>query len=296
MGFSVSAIIVNYHNIGVSLENCIDSLLIQTVPVSEILIVNNGDDNELTIKDSRVKIVNFENKDEPENVGFGKAVNYASKLVVSTQVVEDKLIFLINPDAVLEKDCLQKLLSNHNRKNITAPVIKNSDGSVYASARIEPDSITAGMHALLSTFSKNNRWSKRYKKLIDVSSGKLTKVDWCSGAAMLFHKDLFLSLDGFDEQFFMYLEDVDLCKRVLNAGGEIIYVHSANVMHLGAVSSQFGFKTRFMTLREHHKSALIYYGKWATGTKRWLSPIAALTLLVRFSFETCKLVLKGRKK
>lgn len=288
----ISVIIVNYYNFSVSIEDCLQSLLDQTVEIDEIVIVNNGDDKPIKIKNEKIKIHNYMGSQNPVNVGFGKAINFAAEVLISKVANKENLIFLLNPDTVVEKNCLEKMLKYHKKTDITAPVVLNQDGSLYPSARIEPDYVTAGMHALLSSFNKNNKWTKQYKQKIDLKKGKLTEVDWCSGAAMLIHLDLFLELGGFDEQFFMYLEDVDLCKRVRNNGGKIVYVHDAVLKHLGSVSTESSFKTKMKLLLEHHKAAFVYYSKWARGYKKLLIPVAALLLILRFSVETTKILFR----
>ncbi len=92
-------------------------------------------------------------------------------------------------------------------------------------------------------------------------------VGWVTGAALFIRKDLFHQLGGFDEEFFMYFEDKDLCNRVLNAGRKVRYFPGVSLVHLKAGSSS---GTESLTAVEYRRSQLRYYRKHRPGVENRL--------------------------
>jgi N-acetylglucosaminyl-diphospho-decaprenol L-rhamnosyltransferase len=103
-------------------------------------------------------------------------------------------------------------------------------------------------------------------------------VDWVSGACMLVRRSAFEAVGGFDEGYFMYVEDVDLCWRLARAGWRIGYEPSGRVVHaLGASSRLMPYRM----IAAHHRSLLRFASRTTTGGRRAVLPLVAAGLGVR---------------
>ncbi len=97
-------------------------------------------------------------------------------------------------------------------------------------------------------------------------------MDWVSGACFLARRTAFEAVGGFDEAYFMYAEDVDLCWRLAGPGGRWLYVPAAEVTHLQGVSTD---RHPYRMILEHHRSLLRFAGRSTTGWRRLLLPLVA---------------------
>ena len=198
----------------------------------------------------------------PENPGYGGAVNRAVRALPPSI----EWLLISNPDVVLGPASIDRLLAVARRERSVAavgPLIRNSDGSVYPSARSVP-SLRAGTgHALFANVWPSNPWSRRYRS--DATDrGVRTDVGWLSGSCLLVNRARFDEIGGFDTGFFMYFEDVDLGYRLHRNGGLNIYEPAAAVVHTGAHATRSS-QTRM--LAAHHESARRFI------SKRYSSPI-----------------------
>lgn len=219
------------------------------------------------------------------NVGFGAAVNQAARQTSGA------LLWLINPDCRVERgafEMLRQTLARDSRCAITAPQLLNADGSTQESARGEPTAWTGlfGRHGLMTRFFPEAAAAKRNLRAREiVASGVETAdVDWVMGACMLVRRDVFDRVHGFDERFFLYWEDTDLCRRIRDLGYVVRYVPRARVEHVGAASSRTASR---MAGRAFHRSAYLYYTKH-TVRSRWhpARPLAWVALTVRGWWRT----------
>ncbi|WP_198295528.1 glycosyltransferase family 2 protein [Diaminobutyricimonas sp. LJ205] len=197
----------------------------------------------------------------PSNAGYGGAVND----VAHTLPDPVQWILVANPDLTWEPGSLDKLMeatSRHPEGAIFGPRILTEAGDTYPSARRLPSLRTGIGHALFSRVWPSNPWSARYRDDQNTMDEERTS-GWLSGACMLIRRDVFDSVHGFDRRFFMYFEDVDLCRRVGSEGWTCVYVPDARVTHIGAHST--GQASSAM-IRAHHDSAYIYlrdkYAAW----------------------------------
>ncbi|MEK7299064.1 MAG: glycosyltransferase family 2 protein [Candidatus Margulisiibacteriota bacterium] len=203
----LSIVIVNYNG-GRFLQACLDSVFAsQTESQYEVIVVDNHstDDSVAVIKASTYPVTLVENSD---NIGFSAANNQGVRLA------RGSLLFFLNNDTVVRADAIDRLityLKAHPKTGIVGPQLRNGDGTVQGSG------------GLLS------RW--RYHTETPRS------VSFVSGAAMLMKKALFESVGGFDEHYFFYNEDLDLCRTVIQAGYQIIYYPAAQVVHFGGLST-----------------------------------------------------------
>lgn len=267
---SVGVVIVNY-NAGVHLTNAVQSA--RTQNVGEIIVIDNGskDDslNRLQLKFPTTKVI------RQQNYGFGMATNRG----VSQLSEQIEFVLALNPDAVLQPDAVKSMLEPFSDTAIAmvGPKIVDEDNVVYPSARRFPSVTDSFGHGILGRVWPDNPFSKKYKQ-IEVAFTDVTKVDWISGSSMMIRKSEFEKVGGFDESYFMYFEDVDLCKRLRKTGCEIVIAPHATVLHVGGVSTK-RLKNKMMIA--HHRSAVRYFAKHLVGAKKALAPLFALGLGIR---------------
>ena len=149
------------------------------------------------------------------NLGYGSAVNRA----VAELGDVDEWIIVANPDVQWGPGSIDALLDAATRWPRAAtlgPLVHDPDGSVYPSARQLPSLVRGGMHAVVGPLWKKNPWSAAYRQERLEPSER--PVGWLSGSCLLVRRAAFEQIGGFDERYFMYMEDVDLGDR-LETGG-----------------------------------------------------------------------------
>ena len=251
MSFGGTIVIVSF-NSGQALVRCLESIALHATGARVIVIDNASSDGSmqhLARRDSRVTLVLNQ-----ENVGFGRGINQGVRAASTEHVL------MLNPDCVLVAGALETLveeLATHPECAIVGPRILNEDGSVQGSARGDPSILTGlfGRTSLLSRLFPSSSLARRNLR-VDPSSNESYAVDWVSGACMLARRSDLLDVSGFDERYFLYWEDADLCRRLRNAGRTIRYVPAATIAHTCGVSSR---SVRALATREFHKSAYQYY-------------------------------------
>ncbi|HEX2213061.1 MAG TPA: glycosyltransferase family 2 protein, partial [Mycobacterium sp.] len=151
------------------------------------------------------------------NLGYGSAVNRAVDEYLSESDYSDFFV-VANPDVQWGPrsiDILLEAASRWPRAGAFGPLIRDPDGSVYPSARHQPSLVRGGMHAVVGPFWKSNPWTAAYRQERQGPSER--PVGWLSGSCLLLRQSAFEEISGFDERYFMYMEDVDLGDRLLHA-------------------------------------------------------------------------------
>jgi N-acetylglucosaminyl-diphospho-decaprenol L-rhamnosyltransferase len=178
-------------------------------------------------------------------------------------------VVIANPDVQWGPGSIDALLeaaARWPRAGSLGPLIRDPDGSVYPSARHLPSLIRGGMHAVIGPLWKNNPWTATYRQDRLEPSERL--VGWLSGSCLLIRRAAFDEVGGFDERFFMYMEDVDLGDRLGKAGWLNVYVPTAEVLHDKGHSTG---RDPARNLAAHHKSTYIYLSHRHPGW--WLAPL-----------------------
>ncbi|HQR50022.1 MAG TPA: glycosyltransferase family 2 protein [Methylophilaceae bacterium] len=212
--FQVSAIIVNY-NSGSHAVDCIRSLQAQQVDGLEIIVVDNAsqDDSIALLRDACGGCITL--IESRENLGFGRANNLAA---VKAQ---GEFLLLINPDAQLQGDgavtTLVAYLQQNQAVGIAGPEIHEPSKNKYVLPR--------------KTYPSQHRL--KFTKGLAVLPGKIA---WILGACLILRKSTFQQIHGFDPDFFLYGEDIDICLRVRKAGYAIGYCSAAKITHVGGAS------------------------------------------------------------
>jgi len=285
----VSAVVVN-HDAGDTLLECVASL--RKEGVSEVVVVDNastdGSPERLHAADPRVHLVRT-----GANLGYGAGANRG--IAVST----GDLVVVSNPDVAVHPGALDVLgdaLRAEATLAIVGPCIVESDGTRYPSARRFPSLVDAAGHALLAGLVPQNRFTRRYRMgdALSHDTGRgVTEVDWVSGACFLARRKALEELGGFDESYFMYAEDADLCWRAHRAGWGVAYVPEAVVTHVQGVSAA---RRPYRMLLAHHRSVFRFARRTSSGWRRATLPVVAVFLAVRLVARVLGRVLttKGR--
>lgn len=266
----LSIIVVNY-NVKEFLKNLIDSIKKATQNFSsEIIVVDNASDDgsvEL-IKDKFPEIILIDNK---TNLGFGKANNQG------LQIAKGKFILLINPDTLVAEDTFTKMIEFFNANpeaGMAGCKILNPDGTLQLACRRSfPGPWTAFTKVTgLSTIFPKSKLFARYN-LTYLDENQTYEVDAISGSFMMMRKEVYEKVGGFDEQFFMYGEDLDLCYRIQKAGYKIFYVHSTQIIHYKGES----------TKRSSLDETKIFYQAMHLFVKKHLSSSLIVEMILRFA-------------
>jgi GT2 family glycosyltransferase len=253
---AIAAILVNY-NAGDELRRALQSVAdeLHDMPWEAVVVDNGSADGSGDIAvEFSPGVTLLRNRD---NVGFGRAVNQG---VAATTA---PLILIMNPDCRLVAGAVAALraeLDPHDYCAIVGPRILNPDGSVQGSARGDPDMLT-GLFGRTAALRRLLPWLAVSKRNVvsdaAIRSGhESVVVDWLSGACMLARRDALARVKGFDERYFLYWEDADLCRRLRAAGYHVRYVPGATAIHRVGHSSK---SVRAAAIRAFHQSAYLYY-------------------------------------
>ena len=206
------------------------------------------------------------------NVGFATAVNQGLAATSAPYVL------VMNPDCRLEPGAVAGLraeLDRHPRCAIVGPRILDPDGSIQGSARGDPDMLTGlfGRTTLMRRLLPSAALSRRNVVPPDAlpADAASIEVDWLSGACMLARRSALAEVGGFDERYFLYWEDADLCRRLRSRGYHVRYVPGPTAVHRVGHSSR---TVRAASVRHFHASAYLYYAIHVA--PRALSPRRAL--------------------
>jgi len=243
----LSIVIVNF-NSGDYLSNTINSIYDNRPRISfEIIVIDNNSNDNSLIK-TRKNHLNVEIIKLSENFGFAKANN------IGVKKSKGKYILILNNDTEISNgsiDTLISLLNNNPKFGIVAPIIYYEDRTPQLSFGNDP--------GIISEF-----FTKYFSKILFKIQVKLLgdefemEVDWVSGACFLISKELYNSIGGFDENFFLYYEDCDFGKRVRESGfSNCITSKSKIIHHLGKSARPPYYKLLFLIKRGH----LYYYKK-----------------------------------
>jgi len=231
----LSIIIVNY-NVKEFLQNLIHSIEKASLNLTkEILIVDNASDDGSVefIKEKFPQIKLIANQ---KNLGFGKANN------IGLKQANGKYILLINPDTLVAEDTFEKMIKffeSNSEAGLAGCKILNPDGSLQLACRRSfPGPWTSFTKVTgLSNLFPNSKIFARYN-LTYLDENKTYEVDAISGSFMMMRKEVYEKVGGFDEQFFMYGEDLDLCYRIQKSGFKVYYVHSTQIIHYKGESTK----------------------------------------------------------
>jgi GT2 family glycosyltransferase len=251
----VAAVVVNY-NSGSELERALRSIADELTGVRwEGVVVDNASADESAKAVAAFAPVRLLRNSE--NVGFGRGVNQGVRATTAPYVL------IMNPDCRLVAGAMATLraeLDCHDGCAIVGPRILDPDGSIQGSARGDPDMLTGlfGRTAMLRRHLPFLPVARRNVVVDDVirSGEPSMPVQWLSGACMLARREAFEAVKGFDDRYFLYWEDADLCRRLRARGYHVRYVPGASAIHRVGHSTR---TARIASIRAFHDSAYLYY-------------------------------------
>lgn len=255
---NISIIIVNYKS-WIPLENCLNSLLKQENVNTDIIVVdNNSSDN--TLEQYKKMFPSVEWIENKKNYGFSKACN-----IGESKSKYDLLLFL-NPDTILEKNCLEKIF----KKNI------DYNSKIISIKQIDKKKKNTNAYGYFLSFHTYNGLLRFFYRLIFRKTKKINErldyfyPDWISGSFVIISKNKFHIIGKWDERFWMYYEDMDLCKRAKENDMEIIMLNDIFCYHFHGLSSRINYKTKIKSKTEVLISKIKYVKKHFNGFKKFL--------------------------
>lgn len=241
------SIIILSFNTRKILVSCLESIFKHTKNISyEVIVVDNAsiDDSVSHVKSHFPKVKLIKNKD---NLGFSGGNNVGIKnakgryilfLNSDTQVVENALFDLV------------KFLDKNKNVGAIGPKLINNDGSIQPSAGKFPTLPVVFLMLFQEHFGGN--------QLVRGSFDNLREVDWVMGAALMVRHDVLEKVGLFDEEIFMYYDEVELCYRIKKAGFPIYYYPKPEIVHLWQKSSSTGRRGPILA---NFKSLIYFYQK-----------------------------------
>lgn len=231
----LSIIIVNY-NVKEFVLNLLGSITKASANLlTEIFVVDNASDDGSVeaIKEKYPAVNLIANK---KNLGFGAANNQA------LEQAKGKYFLLINPDTIVREDTFLKMIDFFvatPKCGIAGCKVLNPDGSLQLACRRGfpgPWTSFTKVMGLSSIFPKSKLFARYNLTYLDENN--TYEVDAVSGAFMMMRREVYQNIGGFDPQFFMYGEDLDLCYRTQNAGYKVFYVHETEIIHYKGESTK----------------------------------------------------------
>lgn len=251
--------VVVAHDSGPDLRSCLDSIRREAEAAgvrAELIVVDNASVDGAADDLDDVTVLR-----NPSNRGYGAAANQGFR-----QGSGDTVLFL-NPDATLEPGSLGVLLTALEGAALAAPRLELPDGSTQESPRAFYD--LASVLARRTPFGRTAAGRRAAAAHVPIADERAS-VDWVTGAAMVLRRDAVGDAGPFDERYFLYFEDVDLCRRLHASGRDVVFEPAAKVRH------RFGGGSRrqvpWNPLWWHHiLSGLRYAGRWHAGLwrSRW---------------------------
>jgi len=269
-----AAVVINYEA-GDALYECVRSLLDDTSAgrPPAVVVVDNGssDGSAAAVARSSPAVTVLH---PGANLGYARAANLG---IAATHA---PVVAVCNPDLEVEKGAagaLVRRLATEPDLGAVGPLIRNTDGTIYPSARSDPRVRDAVGHGLLGFVWRTNPFTRRYRQL-DADPSRPRDVDWVSGAAVWLRRDALDTVGGWDERYFMYVEDVDLCWQLRRRGWRVGYEPGGVVTHVQGATTA---KHPYHMITEHHRSLYRFASKRWRGARRLALPFAAAFLAVR---------------
>ncbi len=265
-----TSIIVLTYNSAAHIEKLVKSIYKYNINGNfETVIVDNASQDDTVGKILQLKSYDLKLIQNKENVGFSKGINIGAK------EASGKYLLFINPDTQWNDGSINNLISVFEKDEGTGIVggkIINDSGKSEKSA----GKFLGILGTLILTLGLDEALGFRF------SPGQLQEVDFVSGGFMMVRSDIFKKLSGFDENYFMYVEDMDLCFRAMKQNYKIYFSPNTTIIHEGQGSS-----SRSFAIKNIYKSLLYFQKKH--GTK--LSYFLIKSLLV---LKASVLVLLGK--
>lgn len=257
----VSIIIVNYHSFFLT-KQCIQSVLTHTKDVLfEIIVVDNASDEDGLSKIQQefpfIELIRL-----PENIGFGRANN------AGIQKAKGKYLFLLNPDTILQANSMYSFLQFLNDPSnagvaVCGPRLVDASGAPAMSYGNFPSLLGNFLSIGFHLFVRKYYAEKLDTGVAGKENDKTRMVDYVSGAALFVRKEVIEEAGCFDDDFFLYFEETELCWRIAKKGYRVAYLPGITITHLeggtSAVYEQKGMNP--FSFYHFYRSKRLFYRK-----------------------------------
>jgi N-acetylglucosaminyl-diphospho-decaprenol L-rhamnosyltransferase len=220
---AVSAVIVSYNTRDLLLS-CLSSLQSVTLPMETIVVDNASADGSADA--ARSHVTRPQVIAQSSNLGFGKANN------VGIRAAQGRFVLMLNSDAAVRPGCVETLagvVEGRPEVGVVGPRTLHPDGRAQLS--FGPDLTPWNEWRQRRLVRALRRQDPAAQRRVQEMTAREQEPAWLSGACLLARRDLLLRLGGFDEGFFLYEEDVDLCVRIRQAGFKVFFTPQAQVVH-----------------------------------------------------------------
>jgi hypothetical protein len=238
----LSIVIVSYNTKELTFQ-CLASIYKYTKNIDfEVIVVDNNstDGTAEYIKEHFPKATIIENK---KNIGYGAANNLGMKKA------EGKYLLLLNSDTKIKDNVFNKMCKYINKQkdiDVVGPKLLNKDDSAQPSAGRD----FTPLNVFLMLFG--------FDSLMRTSPEQIKEVDWIVGACFMLKKEVFQQTKGFDEDFFMYVEEVEWCRRIREQGYRIVFNPDFSLYHFERGSSKKGREAAIIGI---YQGISLYYQK-----------------------------------
>jgi GT2 family glycosyltransferase len=239
--------VVLYNTPEDDIKTLLKSIFLSDLPIKVFLIFNSP--SSFTIADSRIFIVR-----NSSNLGFGSAHN----LAFADKRNSSKYSLVLNPDIYFNPGTLESLVNfmdNNEDVGLCMPKIFYPDKTIQYLCKLLPTPFDLFLRRFIPTIFFSSRRAKYELRFTDYNH--IMDIPFLSGSFMFLRTSLVRKLGGFDPRFFMYMEDADLCRRVLDQARAVFYPH-ATAYH----GYDKGSYRQWRLLYFHLRSAFLYFNKW----------------------------------
>ena len=248
---SVAIVVVSF-NARDALAACLDSLTRYVGVSAETVVVDNasadGSVDEVGARNPGVQVIA-----NPLNVGFARACNQGVRATTAPRIL------FLNPDATVSAGTVEVLAARLDAApdvGAVGPLTRDPDGTIQVSTG--PDLSPATERRQRRLVRGVRRRIPEALRTAEARHAREHEPAWVSGACLMARREAFDAVGGFDEAFFLYEEDADLCRRLRSAGWRVVFTPAAEIRHrLGQSMARLPERARL----EYHRSHLIYYRK-----------------------------------
>ena len=281
-GAGLTSVVIVAADSGPLLADSVAAALASDARVEVIVVDNASNDGEpervasLHREDARVRLLENE-----RNLGFGPACNRGAALANG-----DALLF-VNPDCVIERDTiasLRAIAAGDATIGVIGIEVLSPDGTPARGNRRRDPTLRRALMSMsgLSRFESRSRAFEGVEMPADSASGVgVEKLEAVSGACLFLPRRVFDTVSGFDEAYFLHVEDLDLCRRVRNAGYAVAFARGVHAMHVQGTSSR---RRPLFVAWHKHRGMWRWFTRFDPAARVWpVRAIVALGLWVHFA-------------
>jgi GT2 family glycosyltransferase len=279
----ISIIIVNYKSWN-DLKECLQSIVSITsdrFTMETIVIDNQSNDGRIEEFGNLFPSISF--IENTGNNGFANGCN------TGAAIAKGNYLFFLNPDTIISENAIYELwlnASNYKDVGIFCCTQINETNKKYNEIRFFPSLTTLfGPFRALFKLINNQTIKANYHP-----DKPIVYPDWATGAVIFLSRDWFDKVRGWTEKYWLYFEDVDLCKKVQNHGGKIGLIRSSFIIHKHGGASRINIKTKALTKTEVLISQHVYFNEHTSGFEKF---IIQLLLIIEIVIEKTTLALLG---